>query len=314
MKTTSRWPMMLAALGLGVSLMTAAQADSSPVASPVIATEVAVEAASATNTDAKPAPTLDGPVQQQLLSASTPEATHGISAHEPVYFIFNDNWLGKSDYGAKFQISLRYQLFNSATPKAPTWQEHLYFAYTQTSIWDMKAASKPFHDSAYRPELFWDDPDFSAFPAITALAGMRAGVGHESNGRDGEESRSINIVYVRPTFTFLGGEDYVWSFSPKIYAYLNKSDNPDIDDYRGYADLLLRLKKDDTWEYDLTLRKGTKDAYGSMQFDVSYPFRGFLHSLNGYLYFQYFNGYGETILDYNIKEPSRIGLGLMLVR
>lgn len=254
-------------------------------------------------------------VQQQLLAAAAPQTDRGISAHEPVYFLLGDNWRGEGDYGLKFQISLKYRIFNPDDVKAPMWWERFYLGYTQTSLLDLEAGSKPFRDSAYRPEIFWEQPDFSVFPALQTLASMRVGIGHESNGRDGAASRSINIFYVRPIFTFTTGKrGYVWSFAPKLYTYEDKSDNPDIADYRGYGDFLIRLKQDDTWEYALMLRKGMKSSYGSAQVDVSYPFRGFLRNLNGYLYFQYFNGYGETILDYNIKQPSRIGLGLIVVR
>lgn len=264
----------------------------------------------------KPVPTmLDDEMHQKLLTAATPEADIGISAHEPVYLMYGTNWRGEGDYGAKFQISLKYRLLNPEAEKQQKWWERFYFAYTQTSIWDLESDSKPFHDSAYRPEVFWDQPEFSAFPSVATLASMRFGLGHESNGKDGTDSRSINIVYVRPVFTTpSSSKGYVWSFAPKMYAYLDKSDNPDIAEYRGYADFMIKLKKDDTWEFATTLRKGTKDWNGSMQVDLSYPFRGFLSNLNGYLYFQYFNGYGETILDYNLKKPSRIGIGLIVVR
>ncbi|MDI1301219.1 MAG: phospholipase A [bacterium] len=272
-------------------------------------------AASAMAGASEPVAVFSAQEQQRLLAAATPQADRGISAHEPVYFLLEDNWRGEGDSGLKFQVSLKYRLFSPEEEKKPQWWERVYFAYTQTSVMDIEAGSKPFRDSAYRPEVFWDQPDFSLLPSVQTLASMRAGIGHESNGRDGTDSRSINIAYVRPTFTFTTSQHgYVWSFAPKLYAYLDRSDNPDIADYRGYGDFLVKLKKDDTWEYVLMLRKGMKAAYGSTQMDVSYPFRGFLRNVNGYVYFQYFNGYGETILDYNIKQPSRIGLGLIVVR
>lgn len=259
---------------------------------------------------------LSAPMQQTLLTAATPQPDRGISAHEPVYFMGASNWRGEGHYGAKFQFSLKYRLLHPENQEKQQWWERFYFAYTQTSLWDLEADSKPFRDSAYRPEVFWDQPEFSAFPSVETLAGMRFGIGHESNGRDGVDSRSINIAYVRPTFTFPATRNrgYVWSFAPKVYTYLDKSDNPDIADYRGYGDFLVRLKKDDAWEYSALLRKGMKSSYGSIQLDASYPFRGFLRNLNGYLALQYFNGYGETILDYNVKQPSRIGIGLVVVR
>lgn len=271
-----------------------------------------------TNSEAEAQPPLSllpNPLQQQLLTAAIPQAGRGISAHEPVYFLLGDNLRGKGDYGVKFQISLKYRLLNPAEFQEQKWWERFYFGYTQTSLMDLEADSSPFRDSAYRPEMFWDEPDFSAFPALKALAGMRFGIGHESNGKDGSDSRSIDVVYVRPIFTFASDQQgYVWSVAPKLYAYIDKVDNPDIADYRGYGDFVVKLKKDEVWEFSTVLRKGVKDNYGSTQVDMSYPFRGFLRNLNGYLYLQYFNGYGETILDYNRKQPSRFGIGVIIVR
>lgn len=289
------------------------------LASTAAVAEDAAPAADATATT--PAATPAAPTQlapdteAKLLAASTPEADRGISGHEPTYFIFGGNWRGEGDYGAKFQFSLKYRVLNPDEPEKPDWWERFYFGYTQTSIWDLEADSKPFRDSSYKPEIFWDDPGFSPLPSVETLAGMRFGVGHESNGKDGTDSRSVNIAYVRPVFTFAttqGG--YIWSFAPKIYGYLDRSDNPDIADYRGFGDYLFKLRKDDKWEFSALLRKGTQSSYSSIQLDASYPFRGFLRQLNGYLYLQYFNGYGETILDYNLKLPSHVGIGLIVVR
>jgi len=57
-----------------------------------------------------------------------------------------------------------------------------------------------------------------------------------------------------------------------------------------------------------------KDNHGSIQLDASYPFRGLLRNLNGYLHLQYFNGHGESILDYDRKLPSQLRIGLIVVR
>lgn len=254
-------------------------------------------------------------MQQRLLAVASPEADRGISGHEPTYIAFGGNWRGEGDYGAKFQFSLKFRVLNPDDPEKMDWWERFYFGYTQKSVWDLEADSAPFRDSSYKPEIFWDEPTFSPLPTVETLAGLRLGVGHESNGKDGADSRSINIAYVRPTFTFPSTRrGFIWSFSPKIYGYIDREDNPDIADYRGFGDFLFKLRKDDTWEFSALLRKGTQKGYGSMQLDVSYPFRGFLRQLNGYLYVQYFNGYGETILDYSRKLPSHIGVGLIVVR
>jgi outer membrane phospholipase A len=254
-------------------------------------------------------------MEQKLLAAASPETDRGISGHEPTYIVFGGNWRGEGDYGAKFQVSLKFRMLNPDQPESTDWWERFYFAYTQKSVWDLEAESAPFRDSSYKPEMFWDHPTFSPLPSIATLAGLRLGFGHESNGKDGADSRSINIAYVRPVFTFPSTKSgFIWSFSPKLYGYIDRADNPDIADYRGFGDFNFKLRKDDTWEFSALLRKGTQRDYGSVQLEASYPFRGFLRQLNGYLYMQYFNGYGETILDYNRRLPSHVGIGLIVVR
>jgi phospholipase A1 len=56
------------------------------------------------------------------------------------------------------------------------------------------------------------------------------------------------------------------------------------------------------------LRPG--DNRGAVQLDWSFPFP-FIHNerISGYI--QYFNGYGESLLDYN-ANVNRIGFGIML--
>ena len=90
-------------------------------------------------------------------------------------------------------------------------------------------------------------------------------------------------------------------------------ENPDIDDFRGHGDYLVRLEREGSWRLDTTARRGNKK--NSVQLDFSYPLRWVsLGNLNGYLHLQYFNGYGETLRTYNERLDSHLRLGLMLVR
>jgi outer membrane phospholipase A len=145
--------------------------------------------------------------------------------------------------------------------------------------------------------------------------GFQAGVEHESNGKDGTSSRSINTGFVRPALTFPLGSDYQFTLAPKIYYYLDKEENPDIDDYRGNVDFLVRLGREDGWMLDTTLRRGHQSGKGSVQVDASYPLEiATFGNLGGYLHLQYFNGYGESLLDYNLKSRSQFRIGLMVTR
>ena len=140
------------------------------------------------------------------------------------------------------------------------------------------------------------------------------GLGHESNGRGGAESRSINIAYVRPGLTLGRTGKWQLSFAPMIYAYLDKEDNPDIQEYRGYVDYSASIGKADSWQLTGMLREGTGDGW-SLQMDLTYPLRSVaLGNLNGYLHFQYFGGWGESLLDYDRRLPAQYRMGLMFVR
>jgi outer membrane phospholipase A len=240
-----------------------------------------------------------------------------ISSHEPMYFSVGGNPDGNTNVNAKFQISLKFRLFRPTdyASDGRSIADDVYFGYTQTSLWDLESPSKPFFDTSYRPALFYARDNLGQLGHKGPIYGLETGLEHESNGKGGTDSRSINIAYVRPMLRFALGADYGLMLGPKLYAYLDKSENPDITDYRGYGDFLLRLEKEKYWRLDTTLRKGSRSGKGSVQMDFSYPLSWIsLGNLNGYLHLQYFNGYGESILSYDQRFDPQYRIGLMLVR
>ena len=232
------------------------------------------------------------------------------SPNEPNYFSAGSS----GETNAKFQVSLKFRLFNPDT-RTP-FLEKLYLAYSQTSIWALGTSSKPFYDSSYRPSAFFLDDDVSRWPFRNwSRLGFQAGLEHESNGKDAADSRSMNTIFVRPTFTLPFWKDYFVSFAPKLYDYIEKEDNPDIAEYRGHGDYLIKVGKVDGLQLATTLRKGTsKDPY-SAQFDLSYPLKtATFGNLGGYLHLQFFEGYGESLLDYNRHVRPQFRIGLMITR
>jgi len=105
------------------------------------------------------------------------------------------------------------------------------------------------------------------------------------------------------------------SSPPYRSSYLEKEDNPDIPYYRGYSDVLVKVGETDGIQLATTLRKGTGADPYSMELDLSYPLKtAKLGNLGGYLHLQYFNGYGESLIDYNRKVRSQFRIGLMTTR
>lgn len=233
-----------------------------------------------------------------------------LTFNDPIYFM-----VGAHDgANAKFQFSFKFRIFQGENPASRGLLENLYFGYTQFSLWDLSSDSRPFRDTNYRPSLFYYLSDTGVQNRVISRLSLAAGLEHESNGRDGDQSRSINTVFVKPTFYLGDMTDWHWSVSPKLYYYVEKSDNTDIASYRGYMDLKLAYGKPDSWEFATTLRKGTQKYYGSVDASVTYPLARLIPGTAGYLMAGYFVGYGESLLDYNRKLPWQFRLGYALSR
>ena len=234
-------------------------------------------------------------------------------AYEPMYFLY-----GRDPENGRFQLSLKFRFLDTAEPDAHEWSplQGFFFGYTQTSLWDLAASSKPFEDTSYMPELFYLRQDISFRPGgRVSRVDFQAGVQHESNGQAGEASRSLNIAYIRPTLFFGNPGGYHLEVSPKIWIYVGDlSENPDIYRYRGYFDLHIDYGSDDGWKFATMWRKGTEGSKGSVQLDVTYPLgRLFFDNLDFFLHGQLFSGYGESLLHYD-QSDTRFRLGVAVYR
>jgi phospholipase A1/A2 len=234
-----------------------------------------------------------------------------LSVYDPVYLLVG----GDGGLNAKFQISLRYRMFdgNGAIAQRLPWIDDLYLSYSQTSLWDLGELSKPFRDSSYRPRIFYANYDLKRVADGQIRLGIEGGLGHESNGKEGLDSRSLNMLYAKPTLTFGDPEGQRFYVAPLIYYALDEDSNPDIADYRGNVDLLVGFGRRSGWDFWGTLRKGNKSTYGSMELNVSYPLSKLSGGeLTGWLMAQYFAGYGESLLEYNRKLDAQFRFGLAI--
>ena len=232
-----------------------------------------------------------------------------LSVYEPVYVIVG----GDGGLNAKFQISFRYRMFDGrgALARRLPWIDDLYLSFSQTSLWDLNELSKPLRDSSYRPRLFFANYDLARYLDGQLRLGVETGFGHESNGKDAEDSRSFNMAYVRPTVTFGDPDGLRFYLAPLIHNYIADDENPDLKDYRGYVDWVIGAGSKGGLDFWATLRKGTRSDFGSMEINASYPLSKLSDGdLTGWLTLQYFAGYGESLIDYSRKLDAQVRMGI----
>lgn len=233
-----------------------------------------------------------------------------LSTHEPVYAIFGTT----SQSEIKLQGSFKYRLFGSSRPPSPAheWRDGLYFAFTQKMYWNL-ASDSSFRDVNYTPELFYRAPAISLADALQA--GVEVGIQHESNGKAGPDSRSVNTIYVAPTAMWDLGNDYNLMVSPRLNVLVGgRADNPDIRSYRGITGLKFQIGQADGLRLSATGRYNFSTGRGAVLTELSYPLqRLFGGGPELYLFGQNFTGYGESLLDYN-RRMTRLRFGLAIAR
>lgn len=204
----------------------------------------------------------------------------------------------------KFQISLKYRLFDDIFKD----NGDLYIAYTNLSYWQAynKDFSSPFRDTNHEPEAWLQfDTDWELFWGIKSKL-IQGGVWHQSNGRAEPLSRSWNRVYLNFIFE---KDNFAFAIKPwyRIPEDDEDDDNSDIQKYLGYGELRAAYKWNDH-TFSMMLRNNLRGSgnKGAVELGWSFPL---YKKLKGYV--QYFNGYGQSILDYN-DSANTIGVGLSL--
>lgn len=200
------------------------------------------------------------------------------------------------DVEMKFQLSFEVPLWTRLLHR----DLDLYFAYTQLAFFQAynREYSAPFRETNYEPELGLNwEPDVAA--RGWRLKSARLALNHESNGRSQPLSRSWNRLLLQVQ----GGRDDL-ELGLRLWLPLDDepSDNPDITDYLGYGELHAAYRLGQH-RLGLLFRN---PQHPSLQLDWSYPLSRTIK-----LYLQYFNGYGESLLDYD-HSVNRIGLGFKL--
>ena len=209
---------------------------------------------------------------------------------------------GRKSFETKFQISLAKPLFYDVFGL----RESLVAAYTQTSWWQITKTSAPFRETNYQPEIFLNFASPKYLEQI-GVKNLKFGLLHESNGRDGSNSRSWNRAYVQGDLVY--GD---LTISPRVWSVIGeKNDNKEILNYIGHGDLRLSYKLNDQI-FSLMLRNNLHfDKTNKGAAELSYMFPIFSSGVYGYL--QYFTGYGESLIDYD-RHTDKVGLGFVILK
>jgi len=208
---------------------------------------------------------------------------------------------------AKYQISVKADIGNQRNINIFGIKTLRFWGtYTQKSNWQIfnTRNSTPFRETVYEPEFIATLGTGNA----SGLKLINIGWLHQSNGRPLPESRSWNRIYI------LGGWEWNDMTSIMLRGWQRipedalKDDNPDIINYLGRGDLLIRWEpRDKSQAVALLLRNNLskKDNRGYYQLDWATPVR-FGNAAR--MHIQVTSGFGESLIDYNHRQNT-IGLG-----
>ncbi|TWI12089.1 phospholipase A1 [Lysobacter ruishenii] len=206
---------------------------------------------------------------------------------------------------AKFQLSFKTKIAENLFGD----NGDLWTAYTQSSRWQVYNGdeSRPFRETNYEPEVML------VFRNNYSLLGWRGrmlalGINHQSNGRADPVSRSWNRVILN---IGLDRDDWALTVRPwwRIPEGSREDENPGIEDYVGRADATL-VRRWNGHEFAVMARHSLRTgghSLGAVQLDWGFPIT---RSFRGHV--QVFDGYGESLLDYN-HRATYVGLGISLL-
>lgn len=248
------------------------------------------------------------PVPDETLSA---DSLRRVFADQHYYFgLYKDNYfifgppIGSkpttANTNVKFQISIAQKLTKSTLP----WGTYLYLYYTQKVFWNVLQNSMPMTDLNFNPGVGLVKP---IFVKNRFLGKLFMTLEHESNGRDSIQSRSWErisfgaSVMVDPNFVVFG------KFWIPIIDGVN---NKDILKYCGIYQVGWTFQTNNKklqCSVNLVKRLGNIFNFNTTV-EVAYRFST---KSNQYLFAQYYNGYGEGLLDYK-KFHSQLRIGIVI--
>ena len=219
------------------------------------------------------------------------------------YFIFGPS-IGpkptRENTNVKFQISIQQKLTRSTLP----WGTYLYLYYTQKVFWNILQESLPMTDLNFNPGVGLAKPLFSNGKYLGKLSLQ---LEHESNGRDSIQSRSWNRLTLGASILV----DEILMIHGKVWVpFIDSGNNKDLLKYAGIFQFGSQfMTYDRKWKFGLMFvkRQGWNLNFNTVA-EVSFRFS---RDADWSLYLQYYNGYGEGLLDYK-QFHSQLRAGIVI--
>lgn len=219
------------------------------------------------------------------------------------YFIFGTSIgprITRQNSNIKFQISIAQRLTRSTLP----WGTYLYLFYSQKCFWNVLEDSMPMTDLNFNPGIGLTKPLFVQNRFVGKVTLMAE---HESNGRDSIWSRSWNKISLAANIVL----DRNLMVHGKVWIpIVDGEHNRDILNYCGIYQVGVQVMSNNrrfTGGVTLVKRKGWNLNYNTV---IDLAYRIFRRD-NQYIYLQYYNGYGEGLLEYN-RFHSQLRVGIVI--
>lgn len=224
------------------------------------------------------------------------------SAYRDNYFITGvplQNSISKTTADAKYQISFKQLITRHLLP----FETQLFLTYTQKSFWNIYEFSSPFQDVNFNPGIGLSSGIYNGNNELTGITEFK--LEHESNGRDGEASRSWNSVIL----AYHARLNDRTILSARGWIPFSYSDNRDLIDYVGYGELNLSYDLAPNWNLEVSARKGPEwDWKGNVRSRVFYRIS---KSTNQHLMLEWYVGNAESLIDFHEYENMiRIGYAI----
>jgi phospholipase A1 len=250
---------------------------------------------------------------REQINAIRPEinadSVRAVVEHAPFFSLYKDNYLiggipvgdkmTAANSNVKFQLSIRQKLTRSKLP----FDTYLYIQFTQKTIWNVLEESLPIHDMNFNPGIGFGHLIIQKNQYIGNAYLM---IEHESNGKDGELSRSWNKV------SFGGNMQISKTMDMQFKTWIpiiDGENNRDILRYNGLALGALNYRApNQRFNATVVATWRSKSFSFNTQWEVSYKVN---NNENQYMFLQYYNCYGENLLDYN-KYRSIVRIGFVI--